>query len=58
MFNIEDLTAYDGHLDESADGTIQVALPPATSLCEVIEDVLDHQIVSTRGGGYQKYLIH
>ncbi|XP_071909815.1 uncharacterized protein [Coffea arabica] len=58
VFNIEDLTAYDGHLDDSAGGTSKVALPPPTRLHEAIEDVLDHQIVSTRGGGYQKFLVH
>ena len=58
MFNIEDLTAYNGHLDDSAGGTSKAALPPPTRLREAIEDVLDHQIVLTRGGDYQKYLIH
>ena len=31
-------------------------LSPAPHLKEEIKDVIDHHIVSTRGGGYQKYL--
>ena len=58
VFNIEDLIAYDGHLDDSADRTSKAALPPPTRIREAIEDVLDHQLVSTRWGGYQQFLIH
>nr|XP_027107408.1 uncharacterized protein LOC113727444 [Coffea arabica] len=58
VFNIEDLTAYDGHFDDSADRTSKATLPTPTCLCEAMEDVLDHQIVSTTGGSYQKFLVH
>ena len=34
-----------------------VSLPPSKHLKEAIENVIDHQIVSTRHGGYQKYLV-
>lgn len=30
--------------------------PPSVKSREVIEDILDDQIVSTRRGGYQKFL--
>ena len=57
VFNVEDLTMYRGHDDdESADATT-VHLPPAPRLKKEIEDFVDHQVVSTRSGGYEKYLV-
>ena len=56
VFNVEDLTLYHGHDDdESTDATI-VRLPPAPRLNEKIEDIFDQE-VSTRSGGYEKYLV-
>lgn len=57
LFNVEDLTLYPGHyVDEHEDQAV-ARLPPAPNLKEEIEDVLDGQLVLTRGGGYQKYLV-
>ncbi|KAL3533206.1 hypothetical protein ACH5RR_006727 [Cinchona calisaya] len=58
IFNIEDFTSYAEHQIDLGKKVITVSLPPTTRLCEKAYDVLDHQLVSTRGGGYQKYLIH
>ncbi|KAL6313106.1 hypothetical protein AAG906_018821 [Vitis piasezkii] len=57
IFNIEDLTLCSNLEDVITNGGPNARLPPAPRLKEEIEDVIDHQIVSTRGGGYQKYLI-
>ncbi|KAH7537757.1 hypothetical protein FEM48_Zijuj03G0126800 [Ziziphus jujuba var. spinosa] len=57
VFNIEDLSSYEGHENDTARGSKAASLPSTFRLKEEIEDVVDHQIVSTRGGGYQRYLI-
>ena len=57
VFNVEDLTLYHGYDDdESANATI-VRLPLAPRLNKKIEDIVNHQDVSTRSGGYEKYLV-
>jgi len=57
VFNVEDLTIYHYNDDvKSADATT-VHLPPTLRLKEEIEDIVDHQVVSTRSGGYKKYLM-
>jgi hypothetical protein len=61
IFNVEDLTAYPGPVDtttcvESAP-VPQALLPVSLPSRDHIEEILDDQIVSTRRGGYQKFLI-
>jgi hypothetical protein len=61
IFNVEDLTAYPGPVDIAT--TVESALAPQALLPaslpsrDHIEEILDDQIVSTRRGGYQKFLI-
>ena len=55
IFNIEDLTLCSNPDDVIASDGLDARLPPASRLREEIEDVIDYQIVSTIGGGYQKY---
>ncbi|KAK4847077.1 hypothetical protein QYF36_025338 [Acer negundo] len=57
IFNIEDLNLYYGHEDVVASNEQNARLPPTSRLKEEIEDVTDHQIVSTKEGDYQKYLV-
>ncbi|KAG5557604.1 hypothetical protein RHGRI_007754 [Rhododendron griersonianum] len=57
VFNIEDLTRYSGHVEDSNRADPVASLPASKRFEDEIEDVADHQIVSTRHGGYQKYLI-
>ena len=57
IFNIEDLTLCSNPEDVITNGGPNARLSPAPRLKAKIEDVIDHQIVSTRGGGYQKYLV-
>lgn len=57
VFNIEDLTRYSGHAKNSNWADPVASLPAPKSFQDEIEDVVDHQIVSTQHGGYQKYLI-
>ena len=57
IVNFEDLTLCSNTEDVITNGGPNAHLPPTPRLKEEIEDVIDHQIVSTRGGGYQKYLI-
>ena len=57
MFNLEDLTPYAGHVGNDVTTDPSVSLPPTKHLNEAIVDVVHHQIVSTRRGGYQKYLV-
>ncbi|PRQ21796.1 putative nucleotidyltransferase, Ribonuclease H [Rosa chinensis] len=56
VFNVEDLTLYPGHTNDT-DATPIVQFPRAPCSKETIEDIVDHQIISTRNGGYQKYLV-
>ena len=57
IFNIEDLTLCSNPDNVIASDGLDACLPPASRLREEIEDIIDYQIVSTRGGGYQKYLV-
>ena len=52
IFNIEDLTLCSNPDDVIARDGLDARFPPAPRLREEIEDVIDYQIVSTRGGGY------
>ncbi|KAL6190901.1 hypothetical protein ACLB2K_037295 [Fragaria x ananassa] len=56
VFNIEDLSLYPGSNEEAAATSI---VPFSRTPCppDTIEDIVDHQLISTKGGGYQKYLI-
>ena len=49
IFNIEDLTLCSNPEDVITNGGPNARLPPAPRLKEEIEDVIDHQIVSTKG---------
>ena len=62
IFNIEDLTEFKGDVNEN---TI-ISLPEATPVLQVPENtaprdeivtILDHQFVTTRRGGYYKFLV-
>ncbi|GFS36272.1 NAD(P)-binding Rossmann-fold superfamily protein [Actinidia rufa] len=55
VFNIEDLNRYTGHIGNHVVTDLYASLPPSKHLKEAIEDLVDHQIVSTRHGGYQKF---
>ena len=57
ILNIEDLTLCSNPEDVITNGGPNAPLPLTPRLKEEIKDVIDHQIVSTRGGGYQKYLV-
>ncbi|GKV21557.1 hypothetical protein SLEP1_g31527 [Rubroshorea leprosula] len=56
IFNIGDLTSYNGH-DDNTSNITSADLPFSPPIKEEIEDVLDHGIVSTREGGYQRFLV-
>jgi hypothetical protein len=57
IFNVEDLTAYEGHLDDTVPKSPTIHLSAYTKPKEEIEEILDDQLVSTRRGGYQKFLV-
>ncbi|KAH7533662.1 hypothetical protein FEM48_Zijuj04G0155400 [Ziziphus jujuba var. spinosa] len=44
VFNIEDLSSYEGHENDTARGSKAASLPSTFRLKEEIEDVVDHQI--------------
>ena len=52
IFNIEDLTLCSNPDNVIASDGLDAHLPPTPRLREEIEDDIDYQIVSTRGGGY------
>ncbi|KAF7144488.1 hypothetical protein RHSIM_Rhsim04G0004700 [Rhododendron simsii] len=54
VFNIEDLTRYSGHVEDSNRADPMASLPASKCFEDEIEDVVDHQIVSTRQRAYQK----
>ena len=57
IFNIEDLSICSNPKDFTIDGGPNAHLPPTPQLKDEVEDIIDHQIASTRGEGYQKYLV-
>lgn len=57
IFNSEDLTLYQGHAVGSSNSTAADHLPLTSNVRNEIEDIVDTKIVSTRSGGYQKYLV-
>lgn len=56
-FNVKDPSPYACHEGTSLSGKNEASLSPLFKLKEDLEDIVDHQIVSTRSGGYQKYLV-
>jgi hypothetical protein len=57
IFNVEDLTAYEGNLDDTIPKSPTIHLPAYTKPKEEIEEILDDQLVSIQRGGYQKFLV-
>jgi hypothetical protein len=57
LFNIEDLALCQGHDEDEPNDAIVCKLLPAPCVQEEIEDVIDHQLMSTNGSGHQTYLI-
>jgi hypothetical protein len=57
IFNVEDLTTYVGHFEELASTSPSLRVPDYVKPQDEIEDILEDQIVSTRRGGYQKFLV-
>ncbi|KAF7135648.1 hypothetical protein RHSIM_Rhsim08G0121000 [Rhododendron simsii] len=51
VFNIEDLTRYSGHVEDSNRADLVASLPASKHFEDEIEDVVDHQIISTQHGG-------
>ena len=49
VFNVEDLILYLGHYVDENETQVVVRLPTTPNIKEEIKDVLDDQIVSTRG---------
>ncbi|RVW76445.1 Transposon Tf2-12 polyprotein [Vitis vinifera] len=56
IFNVEDLYIYHGHHNDVSE-ELDLQLPPTLSPRPEIEYVLDDQLVSTRQGGYQNFLV-
>ncbi|KAA8516297.1 hypothetical protein F0562_016590 [Nyssa sinensis] len=62
VFNIEDLTEFKGDVDEfsaipSPEVTPALRVPENTAPRDEIAAILDHQFVTTRRGGYYKFLV-
>jgi len=59
IFNVEDLTKYVGHHDGPSEPipSPPVRLPSYVKPRDEVEAILEDQIVSTRRGGYQKFLV-
>lgn len=57
VFNIEDLTAYNGHMEDPVLNSPPINIPDYVKPKEEIEAILDDQLVSTRRGGYQKFMV-
>ena len=56
-FNVEDLTIYHGHYQDESFEEQDIRLPTVPIPREEIKDVYDDQIVSTKTGGYHKFLV-
>jgi hypothetical protein len=57
IFNVEDLTAYFGQLDDPTINPVLVNVPNFVKPRKEKEDILKDQIVSMRCGGYPKFLV-
>ena len=51
------ISLYKGHDHDSPLEEHEIQLPPSPAPADQIVDVLDDQIVSTRQGGFQKFLV-
>ena len=56
-FNVEDLTLYKRHDQDSPSEEQEIQPPPSPAPADQMIDVLNDQIVSTRQGGFQKFLV-
>ena len=56
IFNVEDLCIYHSHHNNVSE-ELDLQLPPTLSPRLEIEYVLDDQLMSTRQGGYQNFLV-
>ena len=57
IFNIEDLTAYQGCMSSQELQDSPSTVPQVQPAPEIIDSILTHQFVSTRRGGYYKFLV-
>lgn len=57
IFNVEDLSHYDGHDEENCSKEVEDVLPQLAKTQDLTEAILDDQVVSTHCGGYHKFLI-
>ncbi|KAH7571130.1 hypothetical protein JRO89_XS05G0257200 [Xanthoceras sorbifolium] len=59
IFNVEDLTAYKGTnvQDQGVAAETVPRIPSTPQNHNNVDDILDHQFVSTRRGGYYKFLV-
>lgn len=57
IFDIEALTAYSSHFEDEQFDAPAIRDPTHSPPREKIEAILDYQFVSTRRGGYQKFLV-
>ena len=55
--NVASLTLYRGHDNDHDSGEQVIALPVGRPPANKIIDVIDNPLVSTRQGGFQKFLI-
>ncbi|KAH7571078.1 hypothetical protein JRO89_XS05G0249300 [Xanthoceras sorbifolium] len=57
VFNIEDLTAYRGDaIDNEPTEDLVIRTPTVPLTHDEVDKIIDHQFVSTRRGGYHKFL--
>jgi hypothetical protein len=57
IFNVADLTLYPGHAVDPLPDPPTFPAPATAKSRDEIEAILDDQLVSTRRGGYQKFLV-
>ena len=56
-FNVENLTIYHEHYQDESFQEQAIRLPMVPARQKEIEDVYDDQLVSTKTGGYHKFLV-
>ena len=57
IFNVEDLTLYKGHDHGSPSEEHEIQLPSSPAPANQVVDLFDDHVVSTRQGGFHKFLI-